>query len=298
MTRLSVITPSFNQGVFIGRTVESVLSQGVADLEYVVRDGGSTDDTLAVLAAYGSAVQTVSEPDRGQADAVNRGLAATTGEIIGWLNSDDQYRPAALATVLEVFASRPEVDVVYGRADLIDEADRVLGEYYTEPWSRQRLIERCFLCQPAVFFRRSVVARWGWLDERLHYTLDYEYWLRIAAGGARFAFLPSLLAASRLHPAAKTLRARREIHLELDTMLHARLGYVPASWLLNHAHTLVELERAAPARDWQMPYALAVVLHAYRLSLEWNHGISGALVSQTLGPLGKAFRRRLRPYSR
>jgi glycosyltransferase involved in cell wall biosynthesis len=277
---VSVVTPSLNQGQFIERTVRSVLDQGYPSLEFLVYDGGSTDATLSVLDPYRDRVELVAEPDRGQADAINRGIRATTGDVVGWLNSDDVYAPGALANATAFLADHPDVDVVYGDANLIDANDVVLGRYYTEPWDPGRLIERCYLCQPAVFFRRAVVDRFGPLDERLHYALDYEYWVRLAQGGARFAYLPTLLAASRQHPETKTLSARLAVHAEINTMLRSRIGRVPESWLINNAHTLVEL-RPPPV----LPFAVAVAFEAVRLSLRWNGSISRALLADTARPM-------------
>ena len=187
---LTIITPSFNQAQFIRRTIESVLSQGVTALEYLVFDGGSTDSTAEILREYAGKLTAVIEPDAGQADAVNKGLARATGAVIGWLNSDDVYYPGACARALEVFESYPDVDVVYGGADHIDKDDRVIEPYYSEPFTYERLKDVCFLCQPAVFFRRSVVDRYGPLETGLRYCMDYEYWLRILAERAT-PILPS-----------------------------------------------------------------------------------------------------------
>jgi glycosyltransferase involved in cell wall biosynthesis len=289
---ISIVTPSLNQGRFIERTIRSVLNQGYSPLEYVVCDGRSTDETSAILQRFSSQLRLICEPDTGQAEAVNRGIRATSGEVIGWLNSDDVYLPGALFHVAEVFAARPEVDVVYGDAQLIDADDVVLGAYYTEPWSATRLVERCILSQPAVFFRRRVVERLGLLDEHLQYCLDYEYWLRLAAHGARFLYEPRMLASMRLHPETKTLSARLAIHNELNTMFRQRLGRVPDTWLLNHAHTLVELRRAQP-RPVVLPYAMEVVLGALRLSWHWNRSVSSRMCAMALGPIFAGARRRL-----
>jgi glycosyltransferase involved in cell wall biosynthesis len=273
-----------NQGRFIERTIRSVLDQNCSTLDYVVCDGGSTDDTLRVLDIYADRLRIISEADLGQADAVNKGVRATSGEIIGWLNSDDVYWPGALLKVDEFMAARPEIDVLYGDAKLIDAADAVLGPYYTEPWNPARLAERCFLCQPAVFFRRRVVGRFGLLDEKLHYCMDYEYWLRLVAGGARFAYVPALFAGSRLYPQNKTLGSRLAVHEELNAMLRQRLGRVPDSWLINHAHTLVELSRYASGYK-STPYSLSVVLHALQLSWRWNGSLSIGLVTKLVSPM-------------
>ena len=290
---IAVVTPSLNQGRFIERTIRSVLDQGYSPLEYVVCDGGSNDGTLDILSRFRDRLSVVSEPDDGQASAVNKGIRLTSGDVIGWLNSDDVYYPRALRLVAEVFASRPDVDVVYGDAQIIDSDDAALRAYYTEPWDATRLAERCFLCQPAVFFRRRVVERFGGLNQRLHYCLDYEYWLRLAQGGAAFAYVPSLLAGSRQHPETKTLRARRALHDELNTMLRERLGRVPDPWLLNHAHTLVELGRAGRGPH-VVPYALEVVVTSLRLSWRWNGSVSRGLVGSALRPVARGAGRRLR----
>jgi glycosyltransferase involved in cell wall biosynthesis len=219
----SIVTPSLNQGRFIERTIRSVLEQDYAPLEYIVCDGGSTDETAGVLTTYAERVKVVSERDTGQASAVNKGIRLSSGDLIGWLNSDEVYLPGALTQVADCFNQRPEADVVYGDAHLIDAHDAVTGAYYTEPWNPARLAERCFLCQPAVFFRRSVVERFGALDEHLHYCLDYEYWLRLASAGATFKYSPTILAGSRLHASSKTLRARLDSSVADQQITHKSL---------------------------------------------------------------------------
>jgi glycosyltransferase involved in cell wall biosynthesis len=284
MLRLTVVTPSFNQGRFIERTLQSVLDQGYPCLEYIVCDGASTDETSQVLARYADRVRIIREPDRGQASAVNKGIRLTSGEIIGWLNSDDVYRPGALQTVADFFERNPSVDVVYGDADYIDADDAIIGRYYTEPWNPRRLVRRPFLCQPAVFFRRCLVDRFGGLDEQLHYTLDYEYWLRLAAGGATFAYLPTALAASRLHAETKTLSQGLKLHDELNVMLKRYVARVPDAWLLAQTHAIL---RAESGRRYASPldFALAVACVSWRLSHEVNGRVSPALVLSTVRTL-------------
>ncbi len=265
--KVSVVTPSFQHARFIERTLDSVEGQQGVAVEHMVCDARSTDGTVAILEARGARVRWVSEPDAGQADAVNKAIRATAGEIIGWLNSDDVYYPGALATVCAFFEAHPDVDVVYGEADHIDLEDRAFEPYPTEPWDLERLKQACFICQPAAFFRRSAALRHGLLDASLQYCMDYEYWLRLGLAGARFAHLPVKLAGSRLYAENKTLGARVEVHAEINEMLRRTLGHVPRRWLVNYAYALVD-ERARGAKGrWRRPRAL---LETVRAAWRWN----------------------------
>lgn len=268
---ISVVTPSFNQGAYLERTILSVLNQEVRDLEYVVMDGGSSDQSTAILRRYESRLRWVSEKDRGQAHAVNKGLAATAGEIIGWLNSDDVYYPGALRRVLDVFAARPEVDLIFGKAHHIDVADRDLEVYPTEPWDPQRLTQRCYLCQPAVFFRRRVIEQHGLLDEKLQYCMDYEFWLRLALRGINALYLPAFLAGSRMYPSNKTLGARCAVHREFNAMLRDKLGKVPSRWLWNYAFVVSRADRAP---RWLLPFWLPLIVPtALVAAYRWNGSV-------------------------
>jgi glycosyltransferase involved in cell wall biosynthesis len=277
---LSVVTPSYQQGRFIERTIRSVLGQGAADVEYMVVDGGSTDDTGAVLARYADRLRYVSEPDRGQAHAVNKGILATSGEVIGWLNSDDVYYAGALEAVVDRFAADPEIDVLYGDADHIDPVDQVLEPYYTEPWNAERLRDICFLCQPAVFFHRRVVDECGLLDESLRFCMDYEYWLRLAAAGRRFSYLERRLAGSRMYPENKTLGQRLAVHTEMNQMLKRRLGAVPDRWLANWAHARLG-SQAIDRESRPLSYARRAAAAAWWASIRWNRSVSPRLRSTT-----------------
>jgi glycosyltransferase involved in cell wall biosynthesis len=282
MPDISIITPSFNQGRFIEQTIQSVLTQEAPgrELEYVVIDGGSRDATGEILARYDRQLTWISEPDRGQADAVNKGLAMTTGELVGWVNSDDIYYPGALRIVSEFFDTHPFVDVVYGEANHVDQDNRVLGRYPTEVFNQRRLLETCYLCQPAVFFRRRVVDRYGLLDPTLHYTLDYEYWLRLSRGGAVFAHLPDIVAGSRLYPGIKTYAGRLKLHQEMNRMMHERLGRVPDQWVYNYAHA--RLEQTTIESGQHLRFALGLTAFTVWASLRWNGDLPPSIRQTTL----------------
>jgi glycosyltransferase involved in cell wall biosynthesis len=207
LMKITVITPSFNQGHFIERTIQSILSQEFdGELEYLVIDGGSTDNTLDILKGHGGRIEWVSEKDNGLADAVNKGLAMASGDIIGWLNSDDLYRPGTLATVLEYFAKNPDCMWLYGKCRIIDLNDREIYKSVTryknlllKKYSYSRLLKENYISQPAVFFRRSLIDEVGKLRTDLRFALDYDLWLRF---GRRYpaAVIPWYLSDFRRHP--------------------------------------------------------------------------------------------------
>ncbi|MBX9810893.1 MAG: glycosyltransferase [Burkholderiales bacterium] len=276
--KVSIITPSFNQGQFIERTLQSVACQTGAEIEHVVFDGGSTDNTIDILKRFSPPVRWVSEKDKGQTNAVNKGIRATSGEIIGWLNSDDIYYPGAVARVAALFDANPEIDVVYGDAFHIREDNSIIEHYPTENWDFERLKQVCFICQPATFFRRSVVERFGMLDETLNYCMDYEYWLRLASCGARFSRLQQPLAGSRFYAETKTLGARKKVHAEINRMMQSLFGKVPERWLFNYGHAVMEqtaVDRIAHPRLFLILVAMVSLLAALR----WNHAISRDMIS-------------------
>jgi glycosyltransferase involved in cell wall biosynthesis len=277
--KISIITPSYNQGQFIERTLLSVAVQANFDftIEHIIFDGGSTDGTLDVLKGFNHEIRWVSEKDGGQTDAVNKGILATDGEIIGWLNSDDVYYPGVLSKVAAYFAAHPEVGVIYGMADHIDLNDKAFESYPTEPWDFVRLHETCFICQPAVFFRRSVVKQHGLLDESLNYCMDYEYWLRLGKAGVRFAYVEEKFAGSRLYADNKTLGARVKVHKEINDMFKKFCGKVPDRWLFNYAHAVVD---RPVLRRSVFPKSFYLGLQSIGAAFRWNHGISRSMLSQ------------------
>lgn len=237
--RLTVVTPSFEQGAFIGRTIESVLAQGYPHLEHLVVDGGSTDETTAVVEGfrrrYPSVMRYVSEPDRGQAHAVNKGLSQARGDVMGWLNSDDVYLPGAFDAVIEAFREGDE-GWLYGRARYLDADDGHLDPYPVQPtFDWHALAHVCFLCQPAVFWRPAHLQGSFLLDENLHTCLDYDLWIRMGRENQP-RFVDAELAGSRLHTGIKTLRDREGVYDEIVGTVRRHFGYVPLSWAVGRAH--------------------------------------------------------------
>jgi len=186
--KISIITPSYNQASFIERTIQSVLSQGYKDLEYIIMDGGSTDGTVEILKKYSDKIIWKSEKDSGQSDAINKGLKMATGDIVAFLNSDDTYEPGALKKAAEFFQNNPGKKWVYGKCKIIDENDREIRKPITlyknlllRKYSYRKLLSENFISQPATFWKRELHAEVGYFSEQEHYCMDYEFWLRIGA---------------------------------------------------------------------------------------------------------------------
>lgn len=247
---VSIITPSLNQGRFIRKTIESVLSQDYPRLEYLVMDGGSTDETLDILRSYGDRITWRSGPDGGQAAAVNSGVRLAKGEILGWLNSDDSYQPGAVKAAVDHLTAHPETAVVYGDAYYIDEHDAVIGTYPTEDFDLNRLAEACLICQPTAFIRRSAIEAVGLLNSTLHYCMDYDLWIRL---GRRFRIerINCSLANSRRYLDTKSFARREPMFQEIYTVVQRSFGRVPPHWKICRAYyRLVDL--SWPLARWAL----------------------------------------------
>jgi glycosyltransferase involved in cell wall biosynthesis len=204
--RVSVITPSFNQARWLADTIRSVAAQDYPNVEHIVMDGGSTDGSVEVLAASPSVTSWCSAPDRGQSHAINKAFAATTGDIIGWLNSDDAYYDRnVLSSVVAEFERRPGVDVLYGHAALVNGGGRVLHALWAPPFNARLLRRTNFLIQPAVFLSRSAVGA-SLVDERFDLAMDRELWLRLLVAGRRFRRIDRVLAIDRHWTGRKSQR--------------------------------------------------------------------------------------------
>lgn len=229
---VSIITPSLNQAAYLAGAIESVVSQAHEPIEHLIYDGGSSDDSAEILGQYRDRVTAIVAPDGGQADAVNRGLREAAGEIIGWLNSDDFYYPGAIRTVVEYMRANPDCAVVYGAAQYVDPDGTAIKLYPTGDPDDLRF--GCFVCQPAVFFRRRALDAAGPLDTSLRYAMDYDLWLRMSQR-FRFHRLPNMLAAYRLHPASKSVAEQLAARYETVVVTRRRLGATPLTCLYGYA---------------------------------------------------------------
>jgi len=205
LPRISIVTPSYNQAAYLEDTIQSVLNQDYPNLEYILIDGGSTDGSLEIVERYTDKLAYwVSEPDKGQASAINKGLAHATGEIVAWLNSDDIYLPGAFMQAAQAFQSNPGLGFMYGDLQSIDSSGQVFNTIRYAPYSLDDLLAFRIIGQPSVFIRRGILDQAGLLDASYHYLLDHHLWLRLATT-ARMKYIPETRAAARHHPAAKNI---------------------------------------------------------------------------------------------
>ena len=242
---VSIVMPSLNQVGFIVAAIESVLQQDYPNLELIVADGGSEDGTVDLLVewqARDARLKWFSRKDTGPANALNNALNQVRGTLIGWLNSDDVYAPGAVRRAVELFESTPQWLMVYGHGQHINAESEPLGIYPTLPPTTdiQQFSYGCFICQPTVFFRRTIFVLLGKLDECLKTAFDFEYWLRaFLAFPKRIGFVDAVQAYSRLHESCITQRMRRTVALEGMQVLARHLGKAPYHWLLTYVDELL-----------------------------------------------------------
>ncbi|MGE0395439.1 MAG: glycosyltransferase family 2 protein [Kofleriaceae bacterium] len=276
---ISVVTPSFNQGRYLSATIESVLAQeGDFSLDYLVIDGGSTDDSVEIIREYEARVKAgvwrpcrfrwVSEKDRGQTDAILKGFARATGEVVAWLNSDDTYLPGALATAAAYFGRDPGLGLLYGKSRFIDEHGREIGAYPTQPFDADRLATFNFIAQPSTFFRARTLADAGGLATELHYAMDYDLWIRMTRRSTP-RYVPQYLSTFRLHDESKTMSVAHALANQKETLevVERHYGWSPLNRVFSYAYQLVRSRiptRPVPLAMLTVPVAVAEYLRRNR----------------------------------
>ena len=234
---ISIVTPSFNQAEFLPQTAQSVLQQSHASIEFIVQDGGSSDDSAAVIKkmaeddASGRGNATIrweSAPDDGQADAIAKGFAKTSGgpdDVMAWINSDDFYLPGALGFVADYFARHPEVDVLYGHRILVDENSMEIGRWFLPKHDPEVLRLNDFVPQETLFWRRRIWDKVGGIDTSFRFAMDWDLLLRFQAAGAKIVRVPYFLACFRIHPAQKTSAQMHSVgQQEIDRLRERTFG--------------------------------------------------------------------------
>lgn len=272
---ISIVTCSYNQATFLGTTMKSVLGQKVEGLEYFVMDGGSTDGSVDILRQHeGALAGWVSERDKGQSEAINKGLKRASGDIVGWLCSDDVLLDGTLREVLEFFERHPDVDAVYGDAVLIDSAGnplRMKHEIGFTPWLLA--FDHNYIPQPSMFWRRRVHERIGYLREDLHLTMDLELWLRFARAGLKVAHVRRCWSGMRCHDNQKVFTQHDAIRTENAAL---RQEYGDAGSRMLPRPMVRGLARAARviSKGLQGGYVKSVPEHV-RASLRDLHSMTG-----------------------
>lgn len=221
---VSIVTPSYNHGRFIEETIESVLSQDYPNIEYIVIDGASSDNTVGILKKYGDRLKWVSEKDKGAEDAINKGFAMSHGEILAWIASDDTYAPGAVSRAVGFLTSHKDVDMVYGRAYYIDKDGKVIYECQSEPFEFKKLAVEYFIFQPSVFFTRKAFYGAGELSLGMLFASDFDLWVRIGLK-YKIEYLPEFLSNYRLHDDAKTMGARNNELRRYEEFIGITLKY-------------------------------------------------------------------------
>ncbi len=237
---VSIITPSYNQGQFIEETIKSVIGQTYKNIEYIIVDGGSRDKSVSIIQKYAdlypNQIQWVSEKDRGQTDAINKGLRRAKGDIVAWLNSDDVYNLEAVEKVVDFFKKNPAVAFVHGQGHHIGKEGVFIEPYPSHACDFCSLHATCPICQPTTFWRRNVLDTIGYLNDELNFAMDYDYWIRVSKL-FQLGFISEHLASTRLYDETKTLGQRHKVHKEILTVVKRHYGTVHANWIYAYAHT-------------------------------------------------------------
>ena len=247
--RISVVTPSYNQGQFLETTIRSVLLQDYPNLEYIVMDGGSTDGSVDIIRKYSHwLTHWESKPDKGQTNALNLGFRHATGDILAYLNSDDLLLGNAIAQAVDFFAQNPEIDVLYGNRILIDEQDKRVGDWILHGHDDEVLSYADYIPQETMFWRKRIWDKVGAsFDESFNFAMDWDIILRFRESGARFAHIPSFLGGFRIHSAQKTSSIINELgEQEMQRLRTRELGHPPTDMEIR-SNTIPFLAKHTPA---------------------------------------------------
>ncbi|MFH1899649.1 MAG: glycosyltransferase [Patescibacteria group bacterium] len=274
--KISVITPSYNQGKFIERTIKSVLDQKYPNLEYIVIDGGSTDDTLEVLKKYSSKLKWISEKDKGQADAINKGIRISTGQILSYLNSDDIYEAGSLEVIANYFTNNPEAMIVHGKGKHIDKNDKYIEDYPSKPTDYLGLHPTCSICQPTTFWRRELVEEIGYFDESLKYAMDYDYWIK-SSMKYPINFIYKYLASTRFYAETKTSGQRPKVHREIIEVQKRYYNKVHANWILALVHAKLEKNKRLTVYE-NTKFLIILIFASFYGFLKFNHRLPPLIV--------------------
>ena len=297
--KVSIITPSFNQVEYLESAIRSVLAQGYEDIEYFIVDGGSTDGSVDIIRQYQDQLAWwVSEPDKGQANAINKGLQRATGEVIAWVNSDDVLAPGTVTAAVQVFQGHPEVCLVYGDAISIDQDGAPFHYQAFEQYGVEELVAFHIICQPAVFFRKSSLEETGLLDENYHFLLDHRLWLGIAQVGELY-HVPEVWAFPRYHSGAKNILksadfAREAFHLLEWMKSQPRLSQLIAEnenevMAMYHRFSARYLLDAGEGYQALQRYVQSFRHNPGIAMEEWNRVLFSILSTLGLGFLGKTY---------
>lgn len=216
---VSIVINSYNQAAYLEQTIQSVLQQDYPNLEVLLVDGGSTDDSLEIIKRYADRFEWwISEKDKGQAEGINKGLNRAKGELAAWLNSDDYYLPEAISRAVSQWRSQPDAVLIYGDVIAVDEHGKTINRMKTGDWQLQDLMEFKIINQPAVFMNRNALVAAEGLDTNYHYLLDHHLWLRIASQG-KMVHVSEVWAAGRFHSAAKNIASAEKFGEEAYRMV-------------------------------------------------------------------------------
>ena len=302
MTLVSIVTPSYNQAAFLEQTMLSVLEQDYPRIEYIVIDGGSTDDSVEIIRKYaGRLTYWVSEKDSGQAEAINKGFVRAKGEILAWLNSDDYYMLNTVSVAVRCFEQNSDVVMVYGDMLAVDGDGNTINLLKYKQLSLEDLLCFQIIGQPSVFFRRSALEKAGMLEPTFHFMLDHQLWIRLAQQGG-ILHIPQTWSAARYHPGAKNRARAAEFGREAFRVL---------DWAKNQpelSETLSKVKRRslASAHRYDARYLLdggqtlsalgawlrALIIHPPTALGRMNLFISAILILTGLGKLREAILRR------